>query len=192
MNAAEVERMARAEWERAAGGTNPHGLSLDRNLAVPAYNRQFKNSFYKKDGGAAFQRRRTLGLWVVGDEMPGKTDGYLIVFDDARGSFGLATKTGTFIAYYGSPGRHDRRHVAIRLMPSASAVHSVTIPTTTALDECRISASFASRWTSAGGLRAPSGARRPERDSNPCTRDENPVSWAGLDDGDQLNLGPGT
>src|SRR5262252_5298762 len=26
--------------------------------------------------------------------------------------------------------------------------------------------------------------RRPQRDSNPRTRDENPVSWAGLDDGD--------
>ena len=26
---------------------------------------------------------------------------------------------------------------------------------------------------------------RPQGDSNPCTRDENPVSWAGLDDGDR-------
>jgi hypothetical protein len=28
------------------------------------------------------------------------------------------------------------------------------------------------------------GYGRPQRDSNPRTRDENPVSWAGLDDGD--------
>ena len=27
---------------------------------------------------------------------------------------------------------------------------------------------------------------RPQRDSNPRTRDENPVSWAGLDDGDLM------
>ena len=27
---------------------------------------------------------------------------------------------------------------------------------------------------------------RPQGDSNPCTRDENPVSWAGLDDGDRI------
>ena len=46
-------------------------------------------------------------LWVVLDEAPGTSEGYLIMFEDTRGDFGLALKPqgsnpGVMIGFYGT------------------------------------------------------------------------------------------
>ena len=52
--------------------------------------------------------KSTRSLWVVIDEVPeSQTDGYLVVFDESSGHFGLAVKggpstIGTFIGVYGN------------------------------------------------------------------------------------------
>lgn len=48
----------------------------------------------------------TLQLWLILEETPGSTEGYVILFDESRGQFGLGC-TGrhggiTFLGYYGS------------------------------------------------------------------------------------------
>ncbi len=91
----------RVASELAACGrlNGAHGIDLD-NIArflVPPTREEFADP----------STGSTCGLWVVLDEMPESPDaGYLVVFDDASGQFGLAVKggaahAGTVIGAYG-------------------------------------------------------------------------------------------
>ena len=80
------------DWSRP----NPHGVDLRRCLVTPQRARFVDAS----------DETRSLDLWLVLEEKPGDHSGYKIVFDEARGEYGLAVtgQTGrdVFIGYYGS------------------------------------------------------------------------------------------
>jgi hypothetical protein len=100
MTAEEVANRVDSELASCGGLDNWHGIGLDNisTFRVSPAMREFTDAFANS----------TCYLWVVIDEMPtSQTDGYLVVFDDVRGFFGLAVKggcgqRGTFIGYYGN------------------------------------------------------------------------------------------
>jgi hypothetical protein len=98
MTPAEVRALVEAEiggdWSRSKG----HGVKLRKCLVEPR-KVACRNTFAMLNGGHALQ------LWVVLEETPGKTDGYLIVFDEGRCTFGLADWDGgtpVFLGFHGT------------------------------------------------------------------------------------------
>ena len=74
---------------------NSHGVDVKACLISPKKS-AFDNSLRKGE---------VMSLWVVFEELPGKDEGYLVVFDDQRSTFGLAIhgdKRPVFLGYYGS------------------------------------------------------------------------------------------
>lgn len=98
MNASDIRRIVESEiggdWSR----TNDHRVDLRKCVIEPRLV-SCKNTFPKLRGG------KPLNLWIVLEEHPGTTDGYLIVFDEANHRFGLADYSGTtpvFLGFHGS------------------------------------------------------------------------------------------
>jgi hypothetical protein len=98
MTADEVRAVVNAEvgddWSRSTS----HGVDLKACVVAPWLVR-CRNTFPELEGG------RPLDLWIVLEEMPGKKDGYLIVFDERKSTFGLAAWNGAvpvFLGYHGS------------------------------------------------------------------------------------------
>lgn len=88
-----VEAQIGTDWDRS----NPHGVDLRVSLVEPRKVR-CRNTFPKLNGG------RPLDLWVVLEEVPGSKDGYLIVFDERKGAFGLADWTNDTVVFLGYHG----------------------------------------------------------------------------------------
>jgi hypothetical protein len=98
MTAAEVRAIIEAEIDGNWSQSNAHSVDLRKCLVQPR-KVACRNTFPKLDGGKPLQ------LWIVLEETPGRKDGYLIVFDEARCVFGLAdwdTDTPVFLGFYGS------------------------------------------------------------------------------------------
>lgn len=98
MTSAEVRALVEAEIGGDWPQSNSHAVDLRRCLVHP---RQVagRDPLPKLDAGTPLQ------LWIVLEEMPGAKDGYLIVFDERRREFGLATWDGempVFVGFYGS------------------------------------------------------------------------------------------
>jgi hypothetical protein len=100
MTSEEVAARVDSELASCKGLDGWHGIHLGSigGLRLPPTRREFTDPVTGS----------TCRLWVVIDERAGsQTDGYLVVFDDASGYFGLATKgcsghTATFIGFYGN------------------------------------------------------------------------------------------
>ncbi len=91
---ARVEAEIGTDWSRS----NAHGVDLRRCLVQPR-RVTCVNTFPQLNGGEPLSR------WIVLEESPGGTDGYLIVFDDRCGDYGLAIRGSdgpVFIGYHGS------------------------------------------------------------------------------------------
>ena len=89
-----VEAQIRGDWDR----TNPHGVELRRSVVEPR-KVWCRNTFPRLKAG------RPLDLWIVLEETPGTKAGYLIVFDERNGKFGLADwsdDTVVFLGYHGT------------------------------------------------------------------------------------------
>ena len=77
---------------------NPHGLDLSRSLIKPE-RVTCKNTFPEFRGGKPFE------AWLVLEERPDSEDGYLILFDEEVGKFGLADgpkREPVFLGWHGS------------------------------------------------------------------------------------------
>lgn len=89
-----VELELRGDWLQS----NSHGVDLRACLVEPR-RVSCRNTFPMLNGG------QPLELWIVLEETPGSSDGYLIVFDDVQEKFGLADRNGNmpvFLGYYRS------------------------------------------------------------------------------------------
>lgn len=89
-----VESEIGGDWSRS----NSHAVDLRKCLVRPR-KVPCRNTFPKLNGGKPLQ------LWVVLEETPGTREGYLIVFDEERGVFGLADWSGDtpmFLGFHGS------------------------------------------------------------------------------------------
>jgi len=89
-----VRREISGDWTR----TNSHPVDLRKCLVAPRLVK-CKNTFPKLNKG------KPLHVWIVLEEHPGSKDGYLIVFDESRGAFGLAdwgAEGPTFLGYHGT------------------------------------------------------------------------------------------
>jgi hypothetical protein len=98
MTSAEVRAIVEAQIGDNLSQSNAHGVDLGKCLVQPR-KASCRNTFPKLNGGKALQ------LWVVLEETPEKRDGYLIVFDDKQGMFGLADWDGdtpVFLGFHGS------------------------------------------------------------------------------------------
>ena len=71
-------------------------------MVLPPQRRSLRNSFFRPNAVEPFRQRPTLDLWIVADETPDADDGYLIVFDEERETYGLAVKPDLFLGYYGT------------------------------------------------------------------------------------------
>ena len=98
MDASDIRRLVESEiggdWSR----TNDHRVDLRKCVIKPRLV-SCKNTFPKLRGG------KPLDLWIVLEEHPGTTDGYLIVFDEENHRFGLADYSGAtpvFLGFHGS------------------------------------------------------------------------------------------
>ena len=97
MTAAEVRGIVEAEIDGNWEQSNAHGCDL-RRCVVPPRKVPCRNTFPK------LERGKTLDLWIVLEETPGKKDGYLIVFDESRRTFGLADWDGEIVVFLGFHG----------------------------------------------------------------------------------------
>jgi hypothetical protein len=97
MTAAEVRAIIRAEVGGDWSQSNAHGIDLRKCLVEPR-KVACHNTFPKLNGGKLLQ------LWIVLEETPGKTDGYLIVFDEGQRVFGLADWAGDTLVFLGFHG----------------------------------------------------------------------------------------
>jgi hypothetical protein len=74
----------------------PHGVQLRRCLVVPRIERM----------RVGWDETTSLNLWVVLEEDPDEKAGYLVAYDEAEESFGLASRGSEgrhiFLGYYGS------------------------------------------------------------------------------------------
>jgi hypothetical protein len=98
MTPAEVRAILESELAGDWSKSNSHGVDLKACVVEPR-KVTCRSTFPKLNGGKSLQ------LWIVLEETPGKSDGYLIVFDDLQGKFGLADWNGStpvFLGYYGS------------------------------------------------------------------------------------------
>lgn len=98
MTSAEVRAVVEAEIGGDWSQSNAHGVDLRACLVKPR-RVSCRNTFAKLDGG------RPLDLWIVLEETPGSKDGYLIVYDDRKCTFGLADWDGeipVFLGYHGT------------------------------------------------------------------------------------------
>ena len=98
MTSAEVRAIVESELAGDWSQSNSHGVDLKRCIVEPR-KVVCRNTFPMLKGG------RSLHLWIVLEETPGKNDGYLIVFDDPQGKFGPAVwdgKTAVFLGFHGS------------------------------------------------------------------------------------------
>ena len=86
MDASEVESIVREEIGDQWFRTNLHHVDLARCVVFPPRKIRCRNTFPHHDR----PKPRYLDLWLVLEEEPGSSDGYLIVFDDSRRVFGLA------------------------------------------------------------------------------------------------------
>lgn len=96
--AGDVRTIVDAELGGNLPQSSGHGINLRRCLIEP---RKVKcqNTFPKLKGG------KPLELWIVLEETPGTSDGYLIVFDEETHQFGLAAwtdSTPVFLGFYGT------------------------------------------------------------------------------------------
>jgi hypothetical protein len=96
MDAVDIERRVREEWEAARPAFEAHGIVP--NLVAPPYLKKFRNSFFQLGASEPFRRIEFLSLWVVADDGSGGEGGFLIVFDEERLQYGLAT-SGVFLNY---------------------------------------------------------------------------------------------
>lgn len=95
MTALEVSAIIAREIAEDWYVSNWHGVALPNCLVEPV-KRFYENSF---------QAGEWLELWLVLEENPSTKAGYKIVFDEAKGWFGLAIGGQTqdvFIGYYGT------------------------------------------------------------------------------------------
>jgi len=98
MTPAEVRAIVEAEVGGDWSQSNSHGVDLRKCLVKPR-KVACRNTFPKLNKGKPLQ------LWIVLEETPGKTDGYLIVFDEAKHLFGLADWDGdtpVFLGFHGT------------------------------------------------------------------------------------------
>lgn len=99
MNSHEVSALIRAEIE-ACGALGPsHDLDLDSSLVTPR-RASVRNTFPHPNS----PNPKYLDLWIVLEENPGSTEGYLIVFEEENRRFGLASASGTqpiFLGWHG-------------------------------------------------------------------------------------------
>ena len=98
MTSADVRVLVDAEIGNEWSRSNAHWVHLRRCLVQPR-NVTCRNTFPSLNGGKPLQ------LWIVLEESPGERDGYLIVFDDRQGVFGLADWDGdtpVFLGFHGS------------------------------------------------------------------------------------------
>ena len=98
MTPGEVRAIVDSEICGNLSQSNLHGVDLQRCLVEPR-KVACRNTFPKLAGGKPLQ------LWIVLEETPGTRDGYLIVFDEERRKFGLASWSGetpVFLGFHGS------------------------------------------------------------------------------------------
>jgi len=94
MTSAEVRAIVEGEIEGDSSGSNAHAVDLQKCL-VPPRKAVCRNSFPALDDGGPLQ------LWIVLEETPGRREGYLIVFDEQRRTFGLASWDGESPVFIG-------------------------------------------------------------------------------------------
>lgn len=98
MTAAQVRAIIDAELGNDLSRSNSHGVDLRRCLVEPR-KVKCRNTFPKLNGG------KPLELWIVLEETPETSDGYLIVFDEETHQFGLADwadSTPVFLGFHGT------------------------------------------------------------------------------------------
>jgi hypothetical protein len=95
MDSSEILKIIADELTANPNFANSHGVDLKGCAAAPTRLR-CQDSF--RDGAL-------IDLWLVLEECPGRSEGYLVVFDEERLEFGLAVhgkEHPVFIGYYGS------------------------------------------------------------------------------------------
>jgi hypothetical protein len=97
MTSAEVRAIIEAKLDGDLSTTNGHGVDLRKCLVEPR-RVACRNTFPK------LQEGKPLQLWIVLEETLGKSDGYLVVFDEERAKFGLADWDGEFPVFLGFHG----------------------------------------------------------------------------------------
>lgn len=98
MTSADVRAIVEADLQGDDSASNDHGIDLRKCLVEPR-RVTCRNTFPQLAGGLPLE------MWIVLEEMPGQVDGYLIVFDEERGKFGLAVwaeETPVFLGFHGS------------------------------------------------------------------------------------------
>lgn len=98
MTPAEVRAIVDAELVGDYSASNDHGVDL-RTCLVEPRKVSCRNTFPQLAGGLPLE------MWIVLEETPGQTDGYLIVYDEERGKFGLADWNGNtpvFLGFHGT------------------------------------------------------------------------------------------
>lgn len=97
MTSDEVRALIEAEIGGNWSQSNTHGVDLRACLVQPR-RVSCRNTFPKLNGG------KPLTLWIVLEETPGLQAGYLIVYDDRKGEFGLADWDGDTPVFWGYHG----------------------------------------------------------------------------------------
>ena len=101
MRTKEIRNIVEQEIGDRWSETNAHGVDLRHCLVKPRLV-SVRNSFPHPDR----PKPRTIDLWVVLEETPGKGDGYLILYNDQLGQFGLGIWGDDgkilFVGYHGS------------------------------------------------------------------------------------------
>ena len=96
MTPSEVRDIVEREIAGDRSRRNAHGCDFDRCLVEPRL-AEFENSGYPGATGTAM-------LWVVLEEDPETRGGYMIVFEEAAGKFGLAVPGERLPVYIGRYG----------------------------------------------------------------------------------------
>jgi hypothetical protein len=94
----ELRAIVEAEIGDGWSQSNAQGVDL-RSCLVEPRRESCRNTFPELDAGSP------LDLWVVLEETPGSKDGYLIVYDDQKRTFGLAAwdaEMPVYLGYYGT------------------------------------------------------------------------------------------
>jgi len=93
MTADEVRALVDEDIQRHWPPTmNWHGVQLERCLLRQPELRTYRDSLAEDE---------VVQLWLVLQEVPGDESSYQVIFDEERGTFGLATG-GVLIGFYGS------------------------------------------------------------------------------------------
>jgi hypothetical protein len=96
---AEVEKLVLEEIGSDWSRTNAHGVELKRCLLLPPKEIRCVWCTPHEDGPEEFDG------WLVLEENPGQEIGYLIIFHESSGKFGLAfRKTDSLPVYLGHDG----------------------------------------------------------------------------------------